>query len=72
MNEGEFDPKKLIIVEPAHHEPVVLGDFVYLNSGSPLGLVTDEKDGFCHVKWIGQNCTSDLPSACLRPHFAAV
>lgn len=56
------------LVKRAHHEPVVLGDFVHLNSGSPLGLVINASNGMGEVAWIGtgQRCT--LPLVCLTHH----
>lgn len=67
-NRAAFPASSLVLVEGATHEPVVLGDFVHLASGSPLGLVTDIVDDVADVLWLtdGQP-RSKLPAVCLRP-----
>ena len=61
----------LILIEPATHEPVVLGDFVRLASGSPLGLIIAIERDIATVAWLaGQGLRSSLPSVCLRPIVA--
>lgn len=63
-SDGHF----LQLVERATQEPIVLGDFVRLASGSPLGLVVDCVGDRAEVVWItGARLRSSLPSVCLRP-----
>ena len=58
----------LRLVEGPTHEPVVLGDFVRLASGSPLGLVVSAVDGQGDVIWLtGSGQRSHVPLVCLRP-----
>jgi len=58
----------LRVVEQATHELIVLGDFVRLASGSPLGLVVAADDGRGEVAWLtGEGQRSTLPLVCLRP-----
>lgn len=58
----------LVVVEQATHEPVIIGDFVRLASGSPLGLVTACRDDVASVLWLtGDGQRSVLPAVCLRP-----
>lgn len=63
-----FDPSNLTIVERATHEPVILGDFVRLASGSPLGLVIACDTDVATVAWLTDaGLRSSLPAVCLRP-----
>jgi len=63
-----FRISDLVVVEQATHEPVIVGDFVRLASGSPLGLVTACKDDIASVSWLtGDGQRSVLPAVCLRP-----
>ena len=63
-----FSITDLEIVEQATHEPVIVGDFVRLASGSPLGLVTACEHGVASVSWLtGDGQRSVLPAVCLRP-----
>lgn len=68
-NHEPCNRRNLQVVEEATHEPVVVGDFVHLASGSPLGLVIDAAKGRGTVAWLtGQSLHSTLPLVCLRPH----
>jgi uncharacterized protein YodC (DUF2158 family) len=68
-NHGRFRASGLRLVEAATHEPVVLGDFVRLASGSPQGLVIAIADGVAEVAWLnGEGLRSSLPAVCLRPN----
>lgn len=50
------------------HEEVIIGDFVRLASGSPLGLVSDVRGGVAAVTWFTVGFPqSSLPWLCLRP-----
>jgi hypothetical protein len=63
-----FRLSDLRVVEKATHEPIILGDFVRLASGSPLGLVIACKDDHATVAWLtGVGLRSSLPAVCLRP-----
>ncbi len=63
-----FRVTDLHLVEQATHEPIVVGDFVRLASGSPLGLVTSAKDGRGAVTWFTSPPQhSNLSLVCLRP-----
>lgn len=60
---------ELELVQPPSHEPVVLGDFVLLASGSPQGLVIAIENSMATVTWLlGNGLRSNLPVACLRPN----
>ena len=59
----------LKIVGEATHEPVVLGDFVRLASGSPQGLGIAITDDVATVAWLaGEGLRSTVPAVCLRPN----
>lgn len=63
-----FEAGQLHLVAEATHEPIILGDFVRLASGSPLGLVIACENETATVSWLtGQGDRSALPSICLRP-----
>ena len=63
-----FQMSDLRLVEAATQEPVIVGDFVRLASGSPLGLVTACESGVASVSWLtGKGERSALPTVCLRP-----
>ena len=69
MKSGQFRASDLELVAVATHEPVVLGDFVRLASGSPQGLVIAAADGMAEVSWLtGAGDRSMLPLVCLRPN----
>ncbi len=58
----------LVIVEKATHEPIIVGDFVRLASGSPLGLVVACASSVAEVAWlIGAGNRDTIPCVCLRP-----
>lgn len=63
-----FRMSDLELVEGPTYEPIVLGDFVRLASGSPLGLVIAAEDGIGVVLWLSlPPARSALPLVCLRP-----
>jgi hypothetical protein len=63
-----FRHEDLRLVASATFEPVVVGDFVRLASGSPLGLVEAAEGGIGRIVWLtGQGDRSSLPLVCLRP-----
>jgi uncharacterized protein YodC (DUF2158 family) len=66
--EGSFSENQLRLIAPWHGYEVELGDFVRLNSGSPLGLVTDLENGEAKVTWFTTPIQHDeINSRCLRP-----
>lgn len=68
MKHRPVPASNLQLVEGATHEPIVLGDFVRLASGSPLGLVISCENGVAEVLWFtGHHERSNLPTVCLRP-----
>ena len=68
MKKASFSASRLALVEKATHEPVIVGDFVRLASGSPLGLVVDARNGNGDVVWLNRaRDRSTLPLICLRP-----
>ena len=63
-----FRMTDLVLVERPTHEPIIVGDFVRLASGSPLGLVTSCEADRAAVSWLtGEAQRSTLPAVCLRP-----
>lgn len=63
-----FPIDDLKVIENATHEPIILGDFVRLASGSPLGLVISAENDLGYVAWLtGTGLRSSLPLVCLRP-----
>lgn len=73
MSKGTFKLSDLIVVEQATHEPIVLGDFVRLASGSPPGLIIGIEQSVATVVWFansGERSRSVLPAVCLRPIVA--
>lgn len=65
---ASFRLTDLSLVQRATHEPVVLGDFVRLASGSPLGVIIACEDGRAEVAWLtGDGQRSSTPAVCLRP-----
>jgi hypothetical protein len=61
--------RDLRLVKRATHEPVVLGDFVRLASGSPQGLVIAAENDRVTVAWLtGAGLRSDLPAVCVQPN----
>jgi hypothetical protein len=68
-----FRMSDLRVVEHATHEPIIVGDFVRLASGSPLGLVIAANSGVGQIVWFGdQPERSTLPLICLRPAASGV
>ena len=68
MRDEPKRPSGLRVVERATHEPIILGDFVRLASGSPLGLVIFCENDHATVAWLtGHHQRSSLPAVCLRP-----
>lgn len=56
------------LVGRATHEPIILGDFVRLASGSPLGLVVACQNDVASVIWFNPaHDRSTLSAVCLRP-----
>lgn len=68
-----FRMSDLVVVEEATHEPIVVGDFVRLASGSPLGLIISYEQGRAEVLWLAEGAgRSTLAALCLRPaHLGA-
>jgi hypothetical protein len=68
MQKRIFKSSDLVIVGYPTHEPVIVGDFVRLASGSPLGLVIECEHDEAEVAWLtGKGDRSRLPAVCLRP-----
>lgn len=68
MRDEHVRRSELELVETATHEPVVIGDFVRLASGSPLGLIIGCENDVAMVTWLtGDAQRSLLPAVCLRP-----
>ena len=66
FHRDSFKPSDLILVKQAHGSSLLLlGAFVRLNSGGPLGIVEalDSGDN-ATVKWIGLQSKSSLPDVC--------
>lgn len=68
MSDDPIRSNELRLVQRATHEPVIVGDFVRLASGSPLGLVIACETDVATVAWLtGNGQRSSLPAVCLRP-----
>jgi hypothetical protein len=65
---ASFNIDDLRLVSTATHQPVIVGDFVRLASGSPLGVVSACRQDVASVSWLtGDGQRSTLPAVCLRP-----
>ena len=68
QHRAAFQMSDLRVVKKATHEPVIVGDFVRLASGSPLGLVIACQNDQAEVSWLScDGERSTLPAVCLRP-----
>jgi hypothetical protein len=63
-----FGARDLSVVKRAGNDPALMppGTFVRLNSGSPVGVVTEMMaDDRLRVRWLGSVDDSVLPGACV-------
>ncbi len=65
---GQFNAKDLTIIARATHEPVIVGDFVQLASGGPLGVVASVEGEIAAGTWLNDGLDKfEISWVCLKP-----